>query len=121
MSGDWRRQARCAGMNTELFFAIHAGDLTPEARAICATCPVKAACRAEAHRLRDRHGFRGGESGKQRADQFGSPKKPDLTARIVRLSGRRWTNPAIANYLGVDVSVVWRVLKTDREQRESAA
>ena len=39
----WRRQARCRGMDPNIFFPI--GDELPlEARKVCARCPVSSEC-----------------------------------------------------------------------------
>lgn len=44
-SDEWRERAACAGHDTAAFFDLSRAD---EAIAVCATCPVIAACRATA-------------------------------------------------------------------------
>lgn len=47
MSGEWRDQAACKGMDTLLFFPTK-GQIPRLALATCALCPVSKECRAEA-------------------------------------------------------------------------
>lgn len=46
----WRADARCRGLDPELFFpvgrGIHARDRTAAAKSICAQCPVRRECLA---------------------------------------------------------------------------
>lgn len=82
----WVAHARCAG-RTELFFAP-LGE-RPEsrvgreasARDLCAGCPVRLACRADA-RLNRESGFWGGESEEERAAAGYAPYS--TTRRAVR-------------------------------------
>lgn len=74
---DWHRHAACKGL-THLFFATHDPDeslgdnisdsfgLTKRARAVCATCPVRAECLTYAMDNSERHGVWGGMSVKER-------------------------------------------------------
>jgi WhiB family redox-sensing transcriptional regulator len=39
----WKAQAACRGKDPELFFPTQ-GDHAPEAKALCASCPVQAEC-----------------------------------------------------------------------------
>lgn len=57
----WRVQARCRGVPTNLFFPA-AGDMAAarEAKAICAACPVRVACRDYAVDRGQREGIWGG-------------------------------------------------------------
>lgn len=45
---DWRYQAACAGVDTDLFFPVGVGPearaQTAQAKAMCARCPVRADC-----------------------------------------------------------------------------
>lgn len=43
---DWRLQARCRGMDPDLFFPEHggSGNDTRSAKAVCAECPVSHEC-----------------------------------------------------------------------------
>ena len=63
---EWQAQARCRGMDTELFFALEpkAGrairDLYAKARRVCACCPVRVECLIWG--LKDGYGVFGGLS-----------------------------------------------------------
>jgi WhiB family redox-sensing transcriptional regulator len=61
----WHRDALCAQVGGDLWFPDH-GDNGHEAKLICLTCPVRAACLQDALDTGERHGIRGGLSGKQR-------------------------------------------------------
>lgn len=49
---EWREQAACAGMDTEIFFPVGTGAAaarqTAQARSICRSCPVMQRCADEA-------------------------------------------------------------------------
>lgn len=62
-SPDWYRRAACRGMDPEMFFP-NRGSRAAEARAVCATCPVRAEC-LEAGRL-EHYGVWGGTTFKER-------------------------------------------------------
>jgi WhiB family transcriptional regulator, redox-sensing transcriptional regulator len=49
----------CAGTDPDLFFPLP-GESTVPARAICASCPVRAACLAQARAHGERYGIWGG-------------------------------------------------------------
>ena len=57
----WRRRAACArrGVDPELFFPEKGGRVEP-AKRICARCPVRDDCLADAIATRDEFGIRGG-------------------------------------------------------------
>lgn len=61
----WQRDAACAGMDTNIFFA-EKGQRLDEAKATCAPCPVKRECLECAIRNRERNGVWGGLTPKQR-------------------------------------------------------
>jgi WhiB family redox-sensing transcriptional regulator len=64
----WVASAACRGLNPDLFF-VERGDTTGyrEAKAICATCPVRADCLGYAMASpREAFGIWGGTSEKQR-------------------------------------------------------
>jgi WhiB family redox-sensing transcriptional regulator len=65
----WRRRAACAapGVDPELFFPAP-GQHGKAARAtrVCARCPVRTACLADALATRDEYGIRGGLTPKER-------------------------------------------------------
>lgn len=61
----WRKDAACKGKDTNLWFPARGDYLTArEAKAICATCPVRQECLDDG--LREKVGIRGGLSEKER-------------------------------------------------------
>lgn len=68
MSGDtptWVQYAECAGVNPDLFFPERGGD-GHQARAVCAVCPVKAACLNHALDNNEKFGIFGGMGPRER-------------------------------------------------------
>lgn len=67
---DWRYSAACQKTNPELFFPGIDGEdaisQTAEAKKVCATCPVQAACLAWAFAKGQQHGVWGGLSASER-------------------------------------------------------
>jgi WhiB family redox-sensing transcriptional regulator len=63
----WRQRAACAApdVDPELFFPEKGGAAGP-AKRICADCPVKAPCLADALATHDEHGIRGGLTVRER-------------------------------------------------------
>jgi WhiB family redox-sensing transcriptional regulator len=63
---DWRARAACRDQDGELFFAAEGerSDGRParvaQAQAICATCPVKSTCYADAVETLEQYAVRGG-------------------------------------------------------------
>jgi WhiB family transcriptional regulator, redox-sensing transcriptional regulator len=82
----WVARARCVG-HTELFFAPlgerpeRRVERQTDARALCHSCPVMLACRADARTNRE-SGFWGGESEEERAAAGYAPYS--TTRRAVR-------------------------------------
>jgi WhiB family redox-sensing transcriptional regulator len=72
----WQQWAACAapGVDPELFFPEQGGTAAP-AKRICASCPVRAACLADALATRDEHGIRGGTTPQERQRLRRSPTK----------------------------------------------
>lgn len=64
----WRRQAACVGKPTEWFFPEQSegGGQYAKARLLCAGCPVRAECEAEARADHIPHGMWGGLTAQQR-------------------------------------------------------
>jgi WhiB family redox-sensing transcriptional regulator len=56
---DWRAEAACRGADVSVFFPATDEDAEP-ARAICASCPVRAACLEFALATRQENGVWGG-------------------------------------------------------------
>ena len=76
---EWQQQGACRGSDTELFFHPE-GERGPRrarreaaAKAICATCPVLAACRAHALSVREPYGIWGGMSEHERETAYATP------------------------------------------------
>jgi WhiB family redox-sensing transcriptional regulator len=65
VNGGWRQQARCRGVDPEIF---HPGedDDPSAAKAICALCPVREACLEHALAVREKHGVWGGLTERER-------------------------------------------------------
>ncbi len=63
----WRAWAECAGLDTEIFYPE---PLTPDtkadAKAVCARCPVRLDCLAEAIAANEPFGIRGGLTPRER-------------------------------------------------------
>ena len=55
----WRRQAACRDMDTDVFFPLTDEEAGP-AKAVCATCPVRAECLEFALASRQHDGVWGG-------------------------------------------------------------
>lgn len=75
---DWRREAACRDMDTELFFPVGEPGTTGYERAAAVArqfchehCDVIAECLDDAVRVGDRYGIRGGLDPDERAAQFG--------------------------------------------------
>lgn len=61
----WKAEARCAGVDPELFFSEKSESLD-DARAVCALCPVQPECLEYALAGAEKHGLWGGKSERQR-------------------------------------------------------
>jgi WhiB family redox-sensing transcriptional regulator len=117
---DWRQLAACAkpGVDPELFFSSERGK-ERQAKRICANCPVKAPCLADALARPPNadFGIYGGTNPRQRgqirrwADHqrpYRSPMSdPALAAQAFELA-RRIGTPRAAEQLGVDTSRLYR-------------
>jgi WhiB family redox-sensing transcriptional regulator len=73
----WRLHAACRGVDTDLFYAPEGGERgraraarERAAKAICATCPVKAPCAAYALQHHERYGIWGGLTESERASRW---------------------------------------------------
>jgi WhiB family redox-sensing transcriptional regulator len=64
----WQDQAACAGMDVELFYPV-TSEPAPQTRhvlRVCASCPVRESCLAEALDRGERYGIWGGTLPEQR-------------------------------------------------------
>ena len=61
----WHQKAACRGMGPDLFFP-EVGGRTDEAKALCASCPVRSACLEAARTSRETSGVWGGLSSRER-------------------------------------------------------
>ncbi len=52
----WREQARCKGIDPEVFYPV-SDEESDEAKSICAECPVRLPCLEFALAARERDGF----------------------------------------------------------------
>jgi WhiB family transcriptional regulator, redox-sensing transcriptional regulator len=66
----WRQAAACVSMDPDLFFPIsdsgRSAHQVRRAKAVCAGCPVRLACRQEALAAQEVHGVWGGLSEEER-------------------------------------------------------
>ncbi len=63
---EWRSQALCAQVDTDVFFPDHAGASGRDAKQICRLCPVRLECLQEARDRNERFGVWGGLSERER-------------------------------------------------------
>lgn len=125
MTTNWR-DAACRHEDLALFFPGKAVTTarTDAAKRVCRGCPIKDACLLDALDSGDTYaGVRGAHTAEERRQlQRGHPARTrvDRTADIIRLSGKRWTQAAIAARYGLDTSQVYRVLKAHRDRERAA-
>jgi WhiB family redox-sensing transcriptional regulator len=63
----WRQRAKCAGLDTELFYPEPAtGAAKRAAKAVCARCDVKLECLLDALATSEQFGIRGGLTARER-------------------------------------------------------
>jgi WhiB family redox-sensing transcriptional regulator len=62
----WRQQGRCRGVDPEVFYPVSDEDEALEAKAICATCPVRQPCLEYSLSAREKHGVWGGHTERER-------------------------------------------------------
>ena len=66
MSGTWRNQARCRGVNPEIFHPVNEDEAADAAKAICELCPVREPCLEYAISAREKDGVWGGVTARER-------------------------------------------------------
>jgi WhiB family transcriptional regulator, redox-sensing transcriptional regulator len=67
MSGTWRDQARCRGMDPQVFHPPEDDESAEEAaKAICEICPVREPCLEYAISTREKEGVWGGLTARER-------------------------------------------------------
>ena len=67
MSGTWRDQARCRGIDPQVFHPPEEDDAAAdEAKSICALCPVREPCLEYAIATREKEGVWGGLTARER-------------------------------------------------------
>jgi WhiB family redox-sensing transcriptional regulator len=67
MNLSWRQQARCRGVDPEVFYPVSDDDEdAEEAKSICALCPVREACLEFALTTREKNGVWGGLTERER-------------------------------------------------------
>ena len=62
---EWQSNARCAGVDPEIFFPERGGS-SRAARAVCAVCPVRLECLEYALNNKEQFGIWGGTSERER-------------------------------------------------------
>lgn len=64
---EWYQRAACQGLDTRMFFPGKGhNDLVVASKRVCASCPVRKDCLAEAQSLRDPYGIYGGLTARER-------------------------------------------------------
>jgi WhiB family redox-sensing transcriptional regulator len=66
MNMAWRQQAHCRGADPAIFYPVSDDDEAPEAKEICAGCPVREPCLEYALTVREKHGVWGGLTERER-------------------------------------------------------
>lgn len=74
MNANWRQRAACRGVDPEIFYPVSDED-AEEAKAICATCPVREACLEYSLRAREREGVWGGLTERERRRRIRQRRK----------------------------------------------
>ncbi|MGD1012457.1 MAG: WhiB family transcriptional regulator [Acidimicrobiales bacterium] len=65
MNATWRQKGACRGVDPDIFYPVSEED-SEEAKAICASCPVRQACLEYSLAAREREGVWGGLSERER-------------------------------------------------------
>lgn len=122
---NWRDRAACRRTNPTVFFPEPPGG-TDDAARVCADCPVRTECLAEALKLRDTYGYRGGHTGEERArllrrNTLPRINRPVPAEDVAALLALDWSCPAIAARLDVHVDSVRRVRRRLLKAQEAAA
>jgi len=96
---NWRDQAACAGMPSEMFFPDRGSDsrskahMATVARQVCAVCPVRMPCLAIALATKERHGIWGGTVEKERRVMLRQIAAGVDVVEVVRSAVRHPTQP----------------------------
>lgn len=127
MTADWWQDALCAQVDTTIFFPDKGGS-TKEAKLVCSRCPVTAECLAEALKVGEQFGVRGGLSKGERRKlergddvvvplpRRGRPIPAELELQVRALLDESTPVRAIARTVGVSEKTVRRV----RDRRAAA-
>jgi WhiB family transcriptional regulator, redox-sensing transcriptional regulator len=112
----WRNRAACLGEDLDLFFPLP-GPAAPaaveKARAICARCPVPAACLAFAQDHVITSGVWGGLTPEERARRRrgqAEARRRERNAAIVAAAADGRTRDQLAAEFGVSASMVGKIL-----------
>lgn len=116
---DWRADAACRGVDTELFYPPPGHSTAPEALAYCHDCPVVAECLAFAHHTGDDWAVLGGTTAHDRRvarrNRPAEPERPRTAAAnaarrrtdldqhihtVRRYAARGWSDGRIADLIG---------------------
>lgn len=120
----WRTRAACRGWPTSWWFPDQGEPVPDQARAICASCPVRAQC-LTAH-LSEPDGYWGGMTYRQRREERrrrgGAPSKTDLNRdRVAHWADRGLTDEQIAATLKLSVHWVRQLRRQTGRKRGAAA
>lgn len=66
MNHPWQRKAACKGLDPTIFYPADEDDECPDAKAVCAQCPVVEPCLEHALGVREKEGIWGGCTERER-------------------------------------------------------
>lgn len=78
-SASWRAQARCAGVDVELFFTAD-DDARTRALELCQSCPVRDDCYRAAVERGEMHGIWGGTEASERRSRIRERRRREREA-----------------------------------------
>lgn len=93
---DWVEWGACRGADPNLFFADEFTPYNPEARAMCATCPVTNSCLAWAIASHEEHGMWGGQTPRQRRELRRYHKERVVAAAAAEMEALRGSGVPVA-------------------------
>ncbi len=103
---EWRAAAACRGVDPNIFFPVR-GEDTREAKAICAECPVRQACRDYAMTAGEAMGVWGALSARQRDALRG--RRMNVSSTGLPGTARRPPNGTVATCAMDGCEVVFEV------------
>lgn len=124
----WVRHAACGDTDPELFFPDHdtPADQLAEANAVCAACPVAAACRDYADHTEAEHGIWAGQTRTPTSVSRVAPVDAEFDAHVLALADQGHSSADIARHLARPLIEVQRArnraqTRRNRQRRKEAA